>query len=116
MRKGDTGLLYAFDNFSITVLVHAAAGGTGQMIVKMCKHLGAVVIGTCSTKAKAESAKRAGADHVIIYTEQDILEQVNKITANAGVDCVFDGVGKSTFDTSLACIKRLGALFLILTC
>ncbi|TPX68044.1 hypothetical protein SpCBS45565_g03311 [Spizellomyces sp. 'palustris'] len=90
------------------VLVHAAAGGTGQMLVQVCKHLGARVIGTTSSEEKAATVRRAGADDVILYTKQDVVQEVHKLTNGQGVAAVFDGVGRSTFDESLACLKRLG--------
>ncbi|KAJ3315594.1 NADPH:quinone reductase [Boothiomyces sp. JEL0838] len=93
-----------------TVLIHAAAGGTGQVLVQLCKLYGATVIGTVSTKAKKELALKAGAHHVIIYTETEIAPKVLELTNGQGVDAVFDGVGKTTFDTSLACLKTLGSL------
>lgn len=92
------------------VLIHAAAGGTGQMLVKACKYFGATVIGTASTMEKCAIAKSCGADHVINYNEQDIVEQVLKLTDRNGVHCVMDGVGKSTFETSLKCCRKLGFL------
>ncbi|KAJ3272280.1 NADPH:quinone reductase [Terramyces sp. JEL0728] len=93
-----------------TVLIHAAAGGTGQILVQLCRLYGATVIGTTSTPAKEELALKAGAHHVINYTKFDIAEEVMKITNGQGVDAVFDGVGKTTFDTSLACLKTLGSM------
>ncbi|KAI8916275.1 hypothetical protein EDD86DRAFT_198178, partial [Gorgonomyces haynaldii] len=93
-----------------TVLVHAAAGGTGLLLVQLCKHLGAKVIGTTSTQQKAQKAYEAGADEIIIYTEKDIKTEVMRITGGKGVQCVFDGVGKTTFDTSLQCLSRMGSM------
>ncbi|KAI9336390.1 hypothetical protein BDR26DRAFT_912041 [Obelidium mucronatum] len=92
------------------VLIHAAAGGTGQMLVQICKHYGAVVIGTTSSPEKAETARKAGADHVILYTQQNVKDEVLKITSGKGVQVVYDGVGKSTFDISLGSLARLGTL------
>ncbi|KAJ3289347.1 hypothetical protein HDU76_007548, partial [Blyttiomyces sp. JEL0837] len=88
----------------------AAAGGTGRLLVQLCKHYGAFVIGTTSTPAKAATAKAAGADEVILYTEKDIATEVARITGGKGVHVVYDGVGKSTFDASLACLRRLGSM------
>ncbi|RKO85876.1 quinone oxidoreductase Qor1, partial [Blyttiomyces helicus] len=88
----------------------AAAGGTGQILVQLCRHFGAHVIGTTSSDAKAATAKKAGAHDVIIYTKQDIVAEVLRITDGKGVHCVFDGVGKTTFDQSLASLRRLGFL------
>ncbi|KAJ3393343.1 hypothetical protein HDU84_002138 [Entophlyctis sp. JEL0112] len=92
------------------VLIHAAAGGTGQMLVQICKEYGAIVIGTTSSAAKAETVQRAGADHVILYTQQNVKEEVMKITNGRGVNVVYDGIGKSTFDVSLSCLGLLGTL------
>ncbi|KAJ3298034.1 hypothetical protein HDU79_000885 [Rhizoclosmatium sp. JEL0117] len=92
------------------VLIHAAAGGTGQLLVQIAKHYGAIVIGTTSSAEKAETAKKAGADHVILYTTQNVKEEVLKITNGKGVQVVYDGIGKSTFDISLSCLARLGTL------
>ena len=95
-----------------TCLVHAAAGGLGLLMVQMAKRLGATVIGTVSTHAKAEAAKAAGCDDVIIYTEQDFEAEVKRITGDAGVHVVYDSVGKTTFDQSLRCLRRRGYLVL----
>ena len=95
-----------------TCLVHAAAGGLGLLMVQMAKRLGATVIGTVSTHAKAEAAKAVGCDEVIIYTEQDFEAEVKRITGNAGVHVVYDSVGKTTFDQSLKCLRRRGYLVL----
>ena len=94
-------------------LVHAAAGGVGQLLVQMAKLLGAgPVIGTVSTDAKAEIARAAGADEVIRYTEQDFEKETLRITGGQGVPVVYDSVGKSTFDKSLACLRPRGMLVL----
>ena len=92
------------------VLVYAAAGGTGQLLVQLCRLYGATVIGVTSSEAKAELARKAGAQHIINYSIQDILTEVKRITAGKGVNAVFDSVGKSTFDTSLQCLTRLGSM------
>ncbi|KAJ8330437.1 hypothetical protein BDV3_003084 [Batrachochytrium dendrobatidis] len=91
-------------------LVYAAAGGTGQMLVQICKNIGAIVIGITSSAEKAQLAKTAGADHVITYSTEDIHARVMEITNGQGVHVVFDGVGKSSFDTSLACVRKLGSM------
>ena len=83
------------------VLVHAAAGGTGQLLCQWLKHIGAPVIGTVSSAEKAARAHRAGADHIIRYDEADTAEQVRAITGGKGVRVVFDGVGKATWQASL---------------
>jgi NADPH2:quinone reductase len=91
-----------------TVLVHAAAGGMGLLLVQWLNHMGAVVIGTVSNDEKAKIAREAGADHLVIYTKQDFVEEVKKLTGGAGVDYVIDGVGKTTFAKSLDALKTRG--------
>jgi len=93
-------------------LVHAAAGGTGQLLVQMLKQAGARVIGTCSTKEKAELARKAGADEVILYTEQDFADEARRFTEGRGVDVGYDAVGKSTFDGSLKALRPRGMMVL----
>jgi NADPH2:quinone reductase len=83
------------------VLIHAAAGGMGGLLVQWAKHLGANVIGTVSTEVKARSAQASGADHVILYTEQDFVAEVKRITNGRGTDLIIDGVGKTTFKGDL---------------
>jgi NADPH2:quinone reductase len=95
-----------------TCLVHAAAGGAGLMLVQLAKIAGATVIGTVSTEEKAERAKERGADHIIRYTEQDFVSETKKITANRGVDVVYDSVGKTTFSGSLDCLRPRGMMVL----
>lgn len=90
------------------VLVHAAAGGVGLLLVQWLKHLGAVVIGTVSTSEKAKKAQAAGADHIILYTEQNFVDEVNKITHGKGVDYILDGVGKTTFTQDLDAVRVYG--------
>lgn len=91
-----------------TMLVHAGAGGTGLLIIQIAKSLGARVITTVSTEAKASLAKEAGADHVILYTKEDFEEAVKEITSGLGVQVVYESVGEATFDKSLACLARRG--------
>jgi len=91
-----------------TVLVHAAAGGMGLLLVQWLKHLGAMAIGTVSTEEKAKVARQAGADHVILYTQQDFAEEVKKVTGGAGVDYVIDGVGQTTFAKNFDALKIRG--------
>jgi NADPH2:quinone reductase len=93
-------------------LVHAAAGGTGQLLVQMLKQAGARVIGTCSTQEKAELARAAGADDVILYTEADFAAEARRLTEGRGVDVVYDSVGKTTFDSSLKALKPRGLMVL----
>lgn len=95
-----------------TALVHAAAGGVGLLLCQLAKMRGATVIGTVSTQEKAELAKGAGADEVILYTEQDFVEETRRITGGEGVDVVYDSVGKTTFDGSLDSLKPRGYLVL----
>ncbi|MGH3090431.1 MAG: quinone oxidoreductase family protein [Rubrobacteraceae bacterium] len=95
-----------------TALVHAAAGGVGLLLCQMARMRGAKVIGTTGTEEKAKLAKGAGADEVIIYTEQDFVEETRRMTDGEGVDVVYDGVGKETFDGSLDCLKRRGYMVL----
>jgi NADPH2:quinone reductase len=93
-------------------LVHAAAGGLGLLLCQIAKRLGARVIGTVSTEAKAELARAAGADEVILYTQQDFEAEVKRLTGDAGLQVVYDSVGKTTFDKSLNCLARRGMLVL----
>jgi len=93
-----------------TVLVHAAAGGTGLLLVQMAKMMGARVIGTVSTEAKAQVACEAGADAAINYAEKDFAAEVRKLTGGKGVNVVYDSVGKDTFEKSLDSLAPLGTL------
>ena len=90
------------------VLVHAAAGGMGLLLTQWATHLGAHVIGTTSTAAKAEKAKAAGAKDVILYTEVDFADEVNRITGGAGADLILDAVAKTTFPGDLTCVRQRG--------
>ncbi|XP_059624904.1 uncharacterized protein LOC132268156 [Cornus florida] len=91
-----------------TVLVHAAAGGVGSLLCQWANALGAIVIGTVSTKEKAAQAKDDGCHHPINYKEEDFVSCVNEITSGKGVDVVYDSVGRDTFQGSLACLKPRG--------
>lgn len=93
-------------------LVHAAAGGTGLLLVQLAKRQGATVIGTCSTEEKAERAQRAGADHVIRYTETPFQPEVMRLTDGRGATVVYDSVGKTTFRHSLESLRPRGTLVL----
>ena len=93
-------------------LVHAAAGGMGLLLTQLGKMFGATVIGTVSTDEKAALAKEAGADHVILYSKQDFVAEVKRITNNRGVDVVYDGVGATTFEKGLTCIRPRGVMAL----
>jgi NADPH2:quinone reductase len=95
-----------------TALVHAAAGGVGLLLCQLAKMRGATVIGTVGTEKKAELAKGAGADEVILYTEQDFVEETERITNGEGVDVVYDSVGKDTFDGSLDVLRPRGYMVL----
>jgi NADPH2:quinone reductase len=92
------------------ILVHAAAGGTGSILVQWGKALGATVIATVGSKEKAEEARAHGADHVILYRDADIATRVREITAGKMCDVVYDGVGKDTFVASLDSLKPCGLL------
>lgn len=95
-----------------TVLVHAAAGGVGLLLVQLAKARGARVIGTVSTEEKEKLARQAGADEIIRYTEQEVAAEVRRLTDDVGVAAVYDGVGASTFDASLASLRARGVLAL----
>ena len=95
-----------------TALVHAAAGGVGLLLVQMAKMAGARVIGTVSNEAKAELAREAGADDVILYQEQEFDVEAKRLTDGAGVEVIYDGVGQATFDRGLSCLKPRGYLAL----
>ncbi len=93
-------------------LVHAAAGGVGLLLVQMAKMRGARVLGTTSTQAKAALAKDAGADHVILYTSQDFEAEVKRLSDGRGVQVVYDGVGKTTYEKSVNCLAPRGYMVL----
>jgi NADPH2:quinone reductase len=95
-----------------TCLVHAAAGGAGRLIAQMAKARGARVLGTVSSGEKAAIAAAAGVDHTINYTETEFDTEVRRITAGNGVDVVYDSVGKTTFEKSLASLRPRGMLVL----
>ena len=99
-------------NSGQSCLVHAAAGGAGRLTAQMAKIRGARVIGTVSTEEKAVVATGAGVDHPIIYTAVDFEAEVKRLTGGAGVDVVYDSVGKTTFDKSLACLRPRGMMVL----
>lgn len=93
-----------------TILVHAAAGGVGLLLCQWAKHLGATVIGTVSTEAKARLAKENGCTHPILYTREDFVERVREITGGMKVPVVYDSVGRDTFMRSLDCLQPMGLL------
>lgn len=91
-------------------LVHAASGGVGQLLVQLAKIRGAEVFATVGSEEKAKFARERGADHVILYKEQNFAEAVNELTNGEGVDVVYDAVGRSTIEGSMRCVKRRGTL------
>jgi NADPH2:quinone reductase len=95
-----------------SVLVHAAAGGAGLLVVQMAKRRGARVFGTVSTEEKAELARAAGADEVILYTQSDFEAEIKRLTDGRGLNAVYDSVGKTTFDQSLNCLRPRGYMVL----
>lgn len=95
-----------------TALIHAAAGATGRLLVQMAKALGARVIGTVSTEAKAERTRAAGCDEVIFYTREDFVTETKRLTDNRGVDVIYDSVGQTTFLKGLDCLRPRGMMVL----
>ena len=116
MQQGMTAQYLSHSVFPLdashTALVHAAAGGTGLLLVQMAKLRGATVIGAVSSPDKVDQAKDAGADEVIVTGEVDFLSEVRNITDNEGVSVVYDSVGAETFDRSLDCLAPKGAMVL----
>lgn len=116
MVQGMTAHYLAFSTFPLarqhTALIHAAAGGTGRLLVQVAKRTGARVLATAGTAEKAELARSAGADAVIIYTQEDFVSEVKRLTNGAGVDVVYDSVGQSTFAGGLDCLKPRGMMVL----
>jgi len=114
MLQGMTAHYLAFSTFALkpgnTCLVHAAAGGAGLALVQIAKIAGAMVIGTVSTPEKAQLAKQNGADHTILYNDQDFVAETKRITNGKGVDVVYDSVGKTTFHKSLDCLRPRGLM------
>ncbi|KAI8083139.1 uncharacterized protein BX664DRAFT_301784 [Halteromyces radiatus] len=112
--QGLTALTLVRDGYPVKkddyILVHAAAGGVGLLLCQLGKHLGAHVIGTASTDEKCALAKENGAEFTINSSKEDIVQRVNEITNGVGVHASLDGVGKATFDISLASTRRLGTL------
>ena len=93
-----------------TILIHAAAGGVGLIVCQWAHHLGATVIGTVGSEAKAELARAYGCDHAILYNEEDFAERTREITGGKGVDVVYDSVGQATFMKSLDCLRPMGMM------
>jgi NADPH2:quinone reductase len=116
LLQGLTAHYLLFDSYRVragdAVLVHAAAGGMGLLVTQLATKLGATVIGVVSTVEKEELARQAGAAEVIRYGEADIAAEVRRITGGAGVAAAYDGVGKDTFESSLASLRRRGTLVL----
>lgn len=116
MVQGMTAHYLAFSTFPLqpgqVALVHAAAGGTGRLLVQMAKRAGANVIATAGTAEKAQLAKSAGADEVIVYTEVDYEPEVKRLTGGRGVDVVYDSVGKTTFLKGLNVLRPRGMMVL----
>jgi len=116
MLQGMTAHYLCHDTFSLqrgqTALVHAAAGGVGLLLVQMAHNIGARVIATVSTDEKAKLARQAGADEVILYTQTDFEAETKRLTSAKGVDVVFDGVGKTTFEKGLNVLRPRGMMVL----
>jgi NADPH2:quinone reductase len=116
LLQGMTAHYLAYSTFALkpgdTALIHAGAGGVGLLLTQIAAKLGARVITTVSSPAKAELSHEAGASEVILYTEQDFETEVKRITGGKGVDVVYDSVGKTTFDGSLNCLRPRGLLAL----
>ena len=116
MMQGVTAHYLSHSTFQLkagdTALVHAAAGGVGALLTQMASALGVRVIATVSTPEKAQVARDAGASEVIIYTESDFEVETKRLTDGKGVDVVYDGVGKTTFEQSLKCLRTRGLLAL----
>jgi NADPH:quinone reductase len=114
MLQGMTAHYLSHSTFCLkggdSCLIHAAAGGVGLLLVQMAKKLGARVFGTAGTEEKAELARQAGADEVIVYSQTDFQPVVKKLTDNRGVDVVYDSVGASTFMKSLDCLRPRGLM------
>lgn len=116
MLQGMTAHYLSHSTFPIApgnrVLIHAAAGGVGRLLVQLAKKHGATVYATVGTDEKAELAKAAGADETIVYTRADFAEEIERHTDGAGVDVVYDSVGRATFEKSLTCLRPRGYLVL----
>jgi NADPH2:quinone reductase len=114
MLKGLTAYYLLFKTWPLakgeTILWHAAAGGVGLLATQWAKALGATVIGTAGSEEKLELARAHGCDHVINYRTEDFAVRVKEITAGKGVDVVYDGVGKATFEKSLDCLRPRGLM------
>jgi NADPH2:quinone reductase len=117
MLQGMTAHYLSHDTYPLkrgeTALVHAAAGGVGLLLVQMAHHIGAHVIGTVSTEEKAQLARAAGAEEVLLYTQSDFEAETKRLTSGEGVDVVYDSVGKTTFEKGLNVLRprRMMVLF-----
>lgn len=116
MLQGMTAHYLAYSLYPLkrgeTALVHAAAGGVGLLLTQMAHNIGARVIATVSTEAKATLAREAGADDVILYTQQDFEQETKRLTGGKGVDVVYDSVGKTTFEKGLNVLRPRGMMVL----
>ncbi len=116
MTQGMTAHYLALSTFPLgpehKALIHASAGGTGRLLVQVAKRTGAYLIGTAGNAQKADLARTAGADEVILYTEADFEGEVKRLTGGKGVDVVYDSVGKTTFAKSLNCLRPRGMMVL----
>ena len=116
LLQGMTAAYLVYSTYKIqrgdTVLVHAGAGGVGLLLTQMAKRLGATVLTTVSTDEKADLSRSAGADHVILYTQENFADAVKKFTGGAGLPVVYDSVGKTTFEDSLKCLRSRGLMVL----
>ncbi|MBI4312588.1 MAG: quinone oxidoreductase [Chloroflexi bacterium] len=116
MLQGMTAHYLSHDTYPLkkgdTCIVHAGAGGVGQLLIQMAKMRGATVIATVSTETKAKLAKSLGADHVVLYTQQDFAEETKGITGGKGVEVVYDSVGATTFEKGLDVLKPRGYMVL----
>ena len=116
LLQGMTAHYLAHDTYPLkkgeTALIHAAAGGVGLLLVQMAHHIGARIIATVSTEEKAELARQAGADDIILYTQSDFEAETKRLTGGKGVDVVYDSVGKTTFDKGLNLLRPRGMMAL----
>jgi NADPH2:quinone reductase len=116
MLQGMTAHYLALSTYPLqpgdTALIHAAAGGVGRLLVQIARRRGARVLATVSTDEKAQLARSAGADEIIMYTQEDFAAAARRLTNDKGVDVVYDSVGKTTFDQSLSCLRPRGYMVL----
>ena len=116
MLQGLTGHALTHSTYAVDeqsqVLIHAAAGGAGQLLAQLCKMKGARVIGTVSTEEKAEIAKAAGVDDIVFYTREDFVDRTRELTDGHGVDVIYDSVGKTTFLPGLDALRPRGTMVL----